>query len=169
MAFNGSYLLKLTSFYWAVDTMFGLIVDPVEACFHSQLGQETVLFRSSIRRCYIHSPAFIVQRARRMVAIFIPGLCHTQAYPWPLVHHCNSQPVQALLTSLRGRIRKRADIHFGALRKLVNIFTNLSAWAPISAYLQQKIATQKKNLDLTQCCFSSETQTNRWWFVSFQK
>lgn len=36
--FYESSLLKLTSFYWAVDVIFGLIVDPVKAGLHSQLG-----------------------------------------------------------------------------------------------------------------------------------
>ncbi|TNN82462.1 hypothetical protein EYF80_007297 [Liparis tanakae] len=48
----------------------------------------------------IHGSAFIVQRAGRVVAVLIPGLCHAQVYPWPLVHHGDRQPVQTVLTAL---------------------------------------------------------------------
>lgn len=76
MTFYERSLFKLTSFHRAVDMIFGLIVDPVKASLHSQLGEETILLCFSVIGGYVHSPAFIVQRARRMVAVFIPGLCH---------------------------------------------------------------------------------------------
>lgn len=80
--------------------ILGLVVDPVEAGFHRQLSQETVLVRVPVIGRDVHSPALVVQRAGRVVAVFIPGLGHSQVYARPLVHHSNSQPVQTVFASL---------------------------------------------------------------------
>lgn len=91
-----------------MNVILGLIVDPVEAGLHGQLGQKAVLLGFPVISGYIHCPAFVVKRALRVVTIFIPGLCHTQVNPRPLVHHCNGQPVQAVLTSLEQKEQQTA-------------------------------------------------------------
>lgn len=95
-----------------MNVVLGLIVDPVEAGLYRQLGQKAVLLGFPVISGYIHSPAFIVKRALRVVTIFIPGLCHTQVNPRPLVHHCNGQPVQAVLTSLEQREQQTAPVWY---------------------------------------------------------
>lgn len=102
--------LQLTGFYRTVDVIFGLIVDPVETGLHSQLSQEAVLLRLSVIGGYVDGPAFIVQRAGRVVPILIPGLRHSQVHPWPLVHHSDCQSVQTVLTSLRKQRDTRGKI-----------------------------------------------------------
>lgn len=92
---------RLTGLHRAVDVILGLVVDPVEPSLHRQLGQEAVLLRLPVVGGDVHGPAFVVQRARGVVPVLVPGLCHSQVHPWPLVHHSQGQAVQTVLTSLR--------------------------------------------------------------------
>lgn len=90
----------LTRFNGAVDVRSGLVVDPVETSFNREPRQHSVLCAITIARCHIDGSSLVMQRIRRVFAIFVPAFSHPQLYPWPLVHHRDRQGIELLLASL---------------------------------------------------------------------
>lgn len=79
----------------------GLVIDPIETSLDRESRQHPVLGAISITCRHIDSSSLVVQRIRRVFALFIPALCHSQLHSRPLVHHRDRQSVELLLAPLQ--------------------------------------------------------------------